>query len=59
MTRRVSLVEAHEFRGFWWLPGDEEEKLTGTLAITNGASVLDVVGDFGHRLLSETSTEKA
>jgi ApeA N-terminal domain 1 len=58
MTRRVSLVEAHEFRGFWWLPADEEKKLTGTLAINDGASALDVVGDFGHRLLSETSREK-
>ncbi|HEY1357040.1 MAG TPA: HEPN domain-containing protein [Thermoleophilaceae bacterium] len=59
MNQRVSLVEAHEFRGYWWLPGDEEAKLTGTLAISNGASALDVLGDFGHRLLSETSREKA
>jgi len=59
MNRRASLVESHEFRGFWWLPGEEEERLTGTLAITNGASALDVVGDFGHRLLSETGREKS
>src|SRR4051795_9449626 len=58
MNQRVSLARFHEFRGFWWVPADDKKKLTGSLAITNGASALNVVGDFGHRLLSETSTAK-
>ena len=40
------------------MPTDDAEKLPGTLTVTNGAAVLELIGHFGHELLSETQTEK-
>ena len=48
------MVESHEYKGLWWLPTDESGKLSGTLTIAKGQAALDVIGHFGHRLLSET-----
>lgn len=53
------MVESHEFRGFWWLPEDEEEKLSGTLTVTKGDAELALLGHFGHRLLSDEGKERA
>jgi ApeA-like protein/HEPN superfamily Apea-like protein len=53
------MVEFHEYRGLWWLPSDETEKLAGTLTITKGAAALELIGHFGHQLLSETERQKA
>jgi hypothetical protein len=58
---RVSVcrvVETHEYKGLWWLPSDDAEKLPGTLTVTKGAAALELIGHFGHELLSETQTEK-
>jgi hypothetical protein len=52
------VVGTHEFRGLWWLPSDEGEKLPGTLTVRNGEAALELIGHFGHELLSETDTEK-
>jgi hypothetical protein len=52
------MVETHEYRGLWWLPNDEEEQLSGTLTVTKGEASLELIGHFGHELLSETPTEK-
>jgi hypothetical protein len=45
-------------KGLWWLPSDDAEKLPGTLTVTKGAAALELIGHFGHELLSETQTEK-
>jgi hypothetical protein len=52
------IVESHEHRGQWWLPSDEAEKLAGTLTITRGRATLELIGHFGHELLSETEQQK-
>lgn len=46
------------YKGLWWLPSDESEKLSGTLTVTQGEASLDVRGHFGHEILYETETEK-
>lgn len=50
------MVEKHEYRGLWWVPGDGAEKLAGTLTVDKGDAALELIGTFGHRLLSETAT---
>jgi hypothetical protein len=52
------VVETHEYKGLWWLPSDDAEKLPGTLTVTKGAAALELIGHLGHELLSETQTEK-
>jgi hypothetical protein len=52
------MLETHEFKGYWWLPGAEEDKLSGDLRIERGRARLDVLGSFGQTLLSETPREK-
>lgn len=52
------MVETHEYKGLWWLPSDESEKLSGTLTVTKGDAALELIGHFGYELLSETETEK-
>lgn len=53
------MLEKHEFKGIWSLPDPEAENLTGTLTVDRGKADLELIGDFGHELLSETSREKA
>jgi hypothetical protein len=48
--------QAH--KGLWWLPGDESEKLSGTLMVTKGEASLELLGHFGYEILYETETEK-
>lgn len=52
------MVATHEYRGLWWLPSDDAEKLPGTLTVIKGAAALELIGHFGHELLSETEREK-
>jgi ApeA N-terminal domain 1 len=52
------VIDTHEYKGFCWLPSDDSQKLAGTLTVKKGEGALDLVGHFGHRLLSETDTEK-
>jgi ApeA N-terminal domain 1 len=59
--RRISLdcvLEDHEYQGLWWPPEDDSEPLSGTLAVRKGEAVLEVLGDFGKELLSETETQR-
>lgn len=51
-------MQTHEYKGLWWLPKDETEKLSGTLTVTKGRAALELIGHFGHELLSETEREK-
>jgi hypothetical protein len=53
------LIETHTYRGLWWTPSDPDEKLNGTLTITKGEPILELVGHFGRRLLSASKTERA
>src|SRR5262245_7930031 len=53
------MLEKREFKGVWSLPDPEAENLTGTLTVDRGKADLELIGDFGHELLSETSREKA
>jgi hypothetical protein len=52
------MLKTHDFKGYWWLPGEEDAKFSGDLQIERGGARLDVLGDFGHTLLSETPREK-
>jgi hypothetical protein len=53
------VLDTREYKGLWWLPGDESERLAGTLTITNGEAALELLGHFGRELLSETERERA
>jgi ApeA N-terminal domain 1 len=53
------MIATHTYRGLWWLPATPDEQLSGTLTITKGEPILELVGHFGPRLLSENETERA
>jgi ApeA N-terminal domain 1 len=53
------MLESREYKGLWWLPGDDEEALSGTAVVAEGRTELEVVGDFGRALLSESAREKS
>jgi hypothetical protein len=53
------LIETHTYGGLWWLPATPDEQLSGTLTITKGEPILELVGHFGRRLRSESETERA
>lgn len=53
------MVETHKFKGLWWLPADEATKLSGTLKVTKGDAELELMGHFGHKLISKTETEES
>src|SRR3954463_126488 len=50
--------DVHELKGLWWLPSDESDNRAGTLTIDKGAVALELLGDFGHRLLAEGDRQK-
>jgi ApeA N-terminal domain 1 len=52
------VIETHEYKGLWWLPGDDSSKLAGTLTITRGNASLEVIGSFGHAVISDDGTQK-
>ena len=56
--QRLQRGPTHEYRGLWWLPSDESQRLSGTLTVTKGEASLELIGHFGHELRSETETEK-
>jgi hypothetical protein len=51
------LLESATYRGVWWLPEDEDHKLSGELALNRGKAELSVLGSFGHEVLSESADE--
>jgi hypothetical protein len=53
------MLETHDFKGYWWLPGEEQTKLSGDLRVERGRAQLDVLGSFGHTVISETERERA
>jgi hypothetical protein len=52
------VIETREFRGWWWLPGERDDRLPGALVVTKGEAELDLTGHFGHDIISETDTER-
>jgi hypothetical protein len=52
------LIETHTYRGLWWLPSAPDDKHEGTLTITKGDARLDLLGHFGHELISESEHER-
>jgi len=41
------MIEKLEYKGFWWLPNNPENKISGTLQFTpNEGAILDLVGSF-------------
>ena len=39
------MVETHEYKGLWWLPSDEAEKLYGTLMVKKGEAAPPIQGN--------------
>jgi hypothetical protein len=37
----LNVVETHEYKGLWWLPSHETEKLSGTLTVSKGEAALE------------------
>jgi ApeA N-terminal domain 1 len=52
------VIGEQNYKGLWWLPGDESDKLSGTLTVTKGEASLELLGHFGHEILHETETER-
>lgn len=52
------MIETHTFRGHWWLPTNEERKLSGTLTVTKGDAQLELLDNFGRRLISKSDKEE-
>jgi hypothetical protein len=48
------VIGTQTYRGVWWLPFDPDTKREGTLTITAGDASLDVLGHFGHEIISES-----
>jgi hypothetical protein len=53
------MLETHQFKGIWSLPSAEAESLPGTLTVKQGKADLELLGDFGHELLSEAARERS
>ncbi len=53
------MLEVREFKGLWWLPGQEDNQLAGTLTIEKGDARLELIGHFGHEVLSQTAAQTA
>jgi len=53
-----NLIETHTYRGLWWLPSAPDDKHEGTLTIETGDARLDLLGHFGHELVSESERER-
>lgn len=52
------MLERHEYKGLWTLPGEDAEGLVGTASVENGRTTLEVVGNLGRRLLSEDARQR-
>ena len=52
------MTDEQAYKGLWWLPGDESDKLSGTLTVTKGEASLELLGHFGYEILYETETER-
>jgi hypothetical protein len=58
------MIDTHTYVGLWWLPtdnaqppSDAAERLSGTLTVTRGDAKLDVLGSFGHKVLSRSQKQ--
>lgn len=49
------MIATQTYRGLWWLPSTPEDKHEGTLTVTNGDARLDLLGHFGHEIISESA----
>lgn len=52
------MLTRREYKGPWWLPGNESNQLPGTLVVEKGKTTLEVIGDFGRELISKTARER-
>ena len=52
------LTETQTYRGRWWLPSAPDDRHDGNLTITKGDARLDLLGHFGHELISEGDRER-
>lgn len=50
----LTVIGEDEYRGYWWLPGREDNRLSGTLEIADGRCELHLLGDFGREELDRT-----
>src|SRR2546426_831954 len=53
-----AMVKTHKYTGTWWLPGDDAKQIYGTLTVTRGHAELELLSNFGNKLISETEKEK-
>jgi hypothetical protein len=53
------MLEHEMYKGLWWIPENEDGKLTGDLTVRKGKAELEVIGDFGRELLAETARVKS
>jgi hypothetical protein len=53
------MIGKHKHTGIWWRASDPEKTLPGTLRIAKGEADLELLGNFGHKLISETPEQKA
>ena len=63
-ANKGSMTDSHEYEGFWWLPEDggtddalPSKRIAGSLKIEEGRVTLDLLGNFGHTVLSSSETE--
>ncbi len=51
------MIEKREFRGWWWLPEQPDDRLPGTLTVSRGEAELDLTGHFGHEVIADRGDE--
>jgi hypothetical protein len=53
------MLEPHEYKGQWWPPEDDSKPLPGTLSVIEGKAILELIGNFGHPLISKSARSRA
>ena len=51
------MIETYVYSGLWWLPTDEDTKLSGQLTVERGKAKLEVLHSFGHEVLETNEGE--
>lgn len=51
------MIGTQTYRGVWWLPSAPRDRREGTLTVTAGEPRLDLLGNFGRELISESDRE--
>ncbi|MGH7487631.1 MAG: hypothetical protein ACREMY_18810, partial [bacterium] len=50
------MVDERDYKGLWWLPGDESDNRAGTLKVNKGELELELIGHFGRKVISQSET---